>query len=52
MLHQLIERVGGGKNLIAIIVGIIAAVIVAVGWGFSSWQSAQGMIDVGRLLLH
>ncbi|HKS92640.1 MAG TPA: hypothetical protein VJQ83_11980 [Tepidiformaceae bacterium] len=50
MLHNLVERAGGRKNLAFIVIGIIIAAVVAVGWGLSEWQTSQAAIVVGQLL--
>ncbi len=50
MVHELVQRAGGRKNLAFIVIGIIIAAVVAVGWGLSEWQTSQAVIVVGRLL--
>lgn len=53
VFRNLVQRAGGGKNLIFIIVGLIVAGVVAVGWGLSEWQTSQAtVIEIGRLILH
>jgi hypothetical protein len=53
VFNNLVQRAGGGKNLLFIIVGLIIAAIVAVGWGLSELQTSQAtMIEVGRLIVH
>jgi hypothetical protein len=52
--HDLVRRAGGGKNLAMIIIGIIIACVVAIGWGLSELQTSQAIIEANRLatLLH
>jgi len=49
-LHGLVQRAGGRKNLAFIVIGVVIAAVVAVGWGLSEWQTSQAVIVVGRLL--
>jgi hypothetical protein len=47
-IQHLVERAGGRKNLLFIVIGIIIAGIVAVGWGLSELQTSQAIVMVGN----
>lgn len=50
VVHGLVQRAGGRKNLAFIVIGIIIAAVVAVGWGLSEWETSQAAIVIGHVL--